>query len=254
MTSVRRKRPTAAIVDYSLGNVVSVRLALETVGVYGVVTSDPELIVKADALILPGVGAFGDAIEELRARKLVAPIYEYAEGGKPVIGICLGMRLLFSRSFEFGEHEGLGLISGEVVRLPFAGKADAAGQKNRAKVPQVGWNRVRPGSGDEDRAWRNTMLEGLSSGAYMYFMHSYYARPEDPNLVLGETDYGSIRYCSAVCRGNVAALQFHPERSARDGLTIYQNLARFIGSPVDTYLFDDQPPASGYHGLGGQER
>ncbi|HPL66331.1 MAG TPA: imidazole glycerol phosphate synthase subunit HisH [Smithellaceae bacterium] len=213
-----------AIVDYEAGNLFSVEHACRSVGLKPSITNRPEDIIKADRLILPGVGAFGTAMDNLIRLDLVEPIKEYASRGRPFMGICLGMQLLFSSSQEFGEYPGLNLIEGVVVKFP---EANPSGE--RIKVPQIGWNRIFRLSETENR-WSGTPLELIMEGDFMYFVHSLYACPQDPRDILAMTDYEGIRYCSAVKRGNIFATQFHPEKSAKEGIKIYQYWAAEIGA------------------------
>lgn len=207
-----------AIIDYGLGNLFSVQQACLAVGLNAVITRDGAALAKCDALILPGVGAFSDAMTTLNRLDLVQPIRDAAAAGKPLVGICLGIQLLMSESHEFGWHQGLGLIPGKVVPLPSPREGGRL-----LKVPQAGWNRIRPlGGGPE--WWAGTPLEGLADGEYMYFVHSFIAVPEDPSVVLSTTRYGDAEFCSSLAFGNIFACQFHPERSGRRGLTIYANL------------------------------
>ena len=181
------------------------------------------MLEQAEAVILPGVGAYGTAMAALRSLGLADALVEFARSGKTLIGICLGMQLLMSESFEFGRHRGLGIIEGSVMRLPSSG--------HRPKIPQIGWNRIsRPAwaaSPDED-PWRKTPLDGLPGGTFMYFVHSYYTVPVDEQQWLAVSTYGSTQFCSALTHGNVVGLQFHPERSADRGLQIYRTLAALI--------------------------
>jgi imidazole glycerol-phosphate synthase subunit HisH len=211
--------PTAAIVDYELGNLFSVLHACERVGLNATVTSDAAEIRQADALILPGVGAFGDAMRALRERNLIDPILDVADSGKPLVGICLGMQLLMTESHEFGRHQGLGLIPGTVDRF-----VDPAGPHGTLKVPQVCWNQLHRPPGRGPDAWNDTLLEGLDEGTYFYFVHSYYVQPEDPAVVLSTTRYGDVEFCSCLQYRNLFACQGHPERSGGDGLQVYRNL------------------------------
>ena len=216
--------PDVAIVDYRMGNMFSVKHACEYVGLNPFVTSNSDEITSADGIILPGVGAFGDAMENLRKLDLISPIMDYIESGKPFMGICLGMQLLMTESEEFGRHNGLDVIKGSVVKFPLNGNGDM----DRVKVPQVGWNRIeRPDCRAED-LWAGTPLAGVANGEFMYFVHSYYAMPADADAVLTVTEYGPVRYCSGVRRGNVFAFQFHPEKSAMEGMRIYKNWAAMI--------------------------
>ena len=219
--------PHVAIVDCGLGNLYSVKQACAHVGLQARITSSPADILGAAAVILPGVGAFGDAMATLRRLDLVAVIRDYVAAGRPFLGVCLGMQLLMSESEEFGAHEGLGIIEGTVVRF-----ADPKVGDRRLKVPQVGWNGVhksRPATAAPD-PWSNTLLQDLPDGEPMYFVHSYVVRPVDPGVHLSRTTYGDVEFCSALRHRSVTACQFHPERSGPEGLKIYRNLAdRILG-------------------------
>ena len=207
-----------AVIDYQMGNLRSVQKALERVGHEAVVTSDPEVVERADKIVLPGVGAFEDAIAELRRRELVQPIKEAIDRGKPFLGICLGLQLLFDVSEEGGEFEGLGVIRGRVRRFP-----DEPGYK----VPHMGWNRLKRTA---DRA----IFHDIPGDAHVYFVHSYYVDPEDEAVVAATTDY-ILPFVSAVARGNLFAVQFHPEKSQRHGLQILKNFAELsVGRPLPT--------------------
>lgn len=213
-----------AVVDYEAGNLFSVEHACKAVGLKPIITSQPEEILRSEALILPGVGAFGDAIKNLHKLDLVQPLLEFVASGRPFMGICLGMQLLFSRSDEFGEHDGLNLIDGEVVKFP---SIDAYGEKN--KIPQIGWNQITYPEKCKEEWWHDTPLEQINSGEFMYFVHSFYAKPRNPETILAVTEYGGLNYCSAVIRDNIFATQFHPEKSAAEGIKIYQYWAnKFI--------------------------
>lgn len=209
-----------AIVDYNLGNLYSVKHACAHIGLHAEITSSKEAIANARAVILPGVGAYGDAMATLHRLDLVSVLRDIASSGKPLIGICLGIQLLMTESYEFGRHPGLGIIEGTVVRF------DRPTEHGRAlKVPQIGWNRVCHA---ESAGWDGTLLDSVADGEYMYFVHSYIVQPEDPSVVLSTSRYGQIEFCSSVQRGNVFACQFHPERSGVEGLRVYRNLARLI--------------------------
>lgn len=197
-----------AIVDYGMGNLRSVQKGFERVGYPAVVTSDPAVLREASRVVLPGVGAFEDAIAELHRRQLVAPLIEAIQAGKPFLGICLGLQLLFEESYENGRHRGLGLLRGKVVRFDLP---------QGYSVPHMGWNQlniVRP----------CPLLDGLQSGVFMYFVHSYYVVPEDAEVVAATTDYPEP-FCSMVWHKNIAATQFHPEKSQADGLRVLKNFA-----------------------------
>lgn len=219
--------PEIAIVDYSLGNLQSIVQACRATGLRATVTSDAGEIAQAGAVILPGVGAFKSAMDELARLGLVNILREYADSGHPLIGICLGFQLLMDRSEEFGDHEGLGLVRGTVVRFP---ALDSTGQ--RIKVPQIGWNRVHTTCTSEE-AWNRSALRGIPTGTHMYFVHSYYVQPAAEESVVALTTYGGISYCSALQAGNVLGFQFHPERSGTHGLRIYQNLAQSIAERIE---------------------
>ena len=222
--------PRIAIVDYGMGNLFSVQQACETAGLGVIITSSRVEISAADGVVLPGVGAFGVAMETLNRLDLVSALRDYAASGKPLLGICLGMQLLMTESQEFGVHRGLGIVDGEVVRLE---EAEEGGR--RLKIPQVGWNRIHSpcpdGLGGPEN-WRGTPLQGLSDGEFMYFVHSFHAEPQDNSGVLSTTQYGPGEFCSSFTYGSIAACQFHPERSGPKGLQIYQNLARMIRCPA----------------------
>jgi glutamine amidotransferase len=223
MTAMNQTRPTVAIVDYALGNLYSVKHACEHEGLEAVITAAREDLLAADAVILPGVGAFGDAMETLRKRDLVSALQEIASSEKPLVGICLGIQLLMTESHEFGLHKGLGIIEGPVVKL------DAPREGERTlKVPHVGWNSIRrPAAGSEtvSNTWQGTLLEGLDDGEQLYFVHSFIVQPTDPDIVLSRTEYGGIEFCSSFRRNNIFACQFHPERSGSAGMSLYRNLA-----------------------------
>ncbi|MDD3801634.1 MAG: imidazole glycerol phosphate synthase subunit HisH [Desulfuromonas thiophila] len=199
------------IVDYGMGNLRSVQKAFEHLGFSASVSADPRAIERAERLVLPGVGAFRDCMAQLRQGGFIDPIRQHVASGRPFLGICLGMQVLLSRSSEFGCHEGLGLIAGEVVRFPADMRQDGAA----LKVPHMGWNRLR--------LQRDCpLLKGVADGSYVYFVHSYYVAPHDPAAVLTTTDYG-VEFCSALWRDNLMATQFHPEKSQAVGLRILQN-------------------------------
>ncbi|RLS77185.1 MAG: imidazole glycerol phosphate synthase subunit HisH [Planctomycetota bacterium] len=190
------------IVDYGSGNLRSVQKAFERLGAAARITSDPDVIGDAERLVLPGVGAFGDAMRELHTRGLVAPIVDHLRADRPFFGICMGLQLLFETGWEGGRHEGLAVLAGEVVRFELP---------PGLKVPHMGWNTV---------TWRGPTRSG-TDGDHYYFVHSYHARPGDAAVVAAVTDYGG-EFCSAVSRGRLFATQFHPEKSQAAGMLLLQ--------------------------------
>ena len=204
-----------AIVDYQMGNLRSVQKAFERVGHEATITSRPQDLLAADKVVLPGVGAFRDAIAELRRRDLVEPIREVVASGTPFLGICLGLQLLFDVSYEDGTYEGLGIVPGEVKRFELPPEY---------KVPHMGWNEVV-------RQQEVSCLEGVEDGSHFYFVHSYYVEPKDPSWVALTADYGG-EFCAAVSRENLFATQFHPEKSQTTGLRLLGNFAEGIGIGV----------------------
>jgi len=211
-----------AIVDYDMGNLFSVQRACEQVGLSAVITKSGDEIAGATAAILPGVGAFGDAMSNMEKFGLVKAIRDFVKTGKPFMGICLGMQLLFTESEEFGIHKGLDIIKGRVTEFGNKGKDNA-----NIKVPQVGWNSISPGKGAEDK-WNNSPLKDVKKGEYMYFVHSFYCIPSDPEVILTVSNYEGTEYCSGVSKDNVFAVQFHPEKSAIEGIKIYKNWAQLF--------------------------
>lgn len=216
-------RPQVAVVDYGMGNLFSVRSACERFGLAVTITSSPEAVLESDAIILPGIGAFGDAARMLRQIGLADAIREFIKSSRPLIGICLGMQLLMDESTEFGHHEGLGLVHGRVIRI------EAQPQNGRLpKVPQVGWNTLTPSPSMDEERWHQALLGGIEPGAHMYFVHSYHVVPEDPRVQVAVTTYGGVEFCSVLAVGNIIGFQGHPERSGTDGLRVYRNLARML--------------------------
>lgn len=207
------------IVDYGMGNLRSVHKGFERVGFPAVVTQDPGLIRKASGLVVPGVGAFKKAMENLTELRLVEPIKEFIGSGRPFLGICLGLQLLFSESEEFGVQSGLGIFAGRVVRFSFSYPGSPPA-RDSLKVPHMGWNAVQIRK-------RAPALEGIEEGAYFYFVHSYYPVPKDRGIVATTTDYGG-EFVSSVSRGNLFACQFHPEKSQIAGLKILRNFGALV--------------------------
>ncbi|MBI4395415.1 MAG: imidazole glycerol phosphate synthase subunit HisH [Candidatus Omnitrophica bacterium] len=196
------------IVDYGMGNLRSVSKAVEHLGGSVYVGNDPKKLERAKKIILPGVGAFGDAMRELKKRSLILPLQNAARKGKLILGVCLGLQLFFERSQESPSVKGLGLWKGSVKRFKNQ-------RKHKLKIPHMGWNQVRFKK-------RTLLLSNVKNEDYFYFVHSFYAQPEDRNLIVGETDYG-IRFPSVLASRNVLAVQFHPEKSQNAGLQILKN-------------------------------
>lgn len=208
-----------AIVDYGMGNLRSVQKAFEKVGVAAEITDDFQVIENAEGVVLPGVGAFKDCYDGLVSRGLDNLMKDIAVSGRPFLGICVGLQLLFDYGEEGAGSPGLGILPGKVVRF-----ADA--RETGLKVPHMGWNQLNPVEG------RNLALfEGVSPNPYAYFVHSYYAVPEDDGVVLARCTYG-IEYPAMVGRGNLFAVQFHPEKSQADGIQMLRNFGRLTGASV----------------------
>jgi len=221
-----RSNKNIAIINYGVGNLFSVKQACENSGMNGVITSSPEMIETCDAVILPGVGAFGSAMNSLEKNGLIPVIKKAAFSGKPFLGICLGMQLLFERSHEFGLFDGLGIIKGEVIRLD---QNQDTTQKT-LKIPHIGWNKIEP---PRHKKWTYSFLKNVPSQSFMYFVHSYHAVPEDPDIILSNTIYGEQQFCSSFQYESILGCQFHPEKSGSIGLEVYRALA----SKLDSYEF-----------------
>ena len=199
-----------AIIDYGAGNVQNVMKALKVVGVQGVLTRETTEIVKADGIIIPGVGAFKSTKQQLDQLGLTSIIQDYARDGKPVLGVCLGMQMLFDRSTEFGETTGLGLIPGSVVELP---------EQENYKVPQMGWNK--------NRVYQALPLADQLADKYTYFVHSYYVNTVR-DYIVADVAYGDVAVPSVVRKGNVIGTQFHPEKSGEVGLSVWRAFAKMV--------------------------
>jgi len=210
-----------AIIDYKMSNLFSVKAACDKVGLSSIITSDPIKIKNAKVAILPGVGAFGEAMKNLDALKLKNSILDFVQSGKPILGICLGMQLLFDESDEFGKQKGLGLIPGVVKKFNSNLRNDV-----KYPVPQIGWNKIT----QKSIGWKNTFLEDNNDGDFMYFVHSYYVKPNSDNDIISLTTYGGQEYCSSVKKENIFATQFHPEKSGEVGLKIYKKLLKKLES------------------------
>jgi len=202
-----------AIVDYGMGNLRSVQKAFEHVGASAQIVTRPEQLADATKVVLPGVGAFRDAMIHLQERGLVEPVVEAARSGRPFLGICLGLQLIFDVSYEDGEFRGLGIVPGRVVRFDFS----RLPQGRELKVPHMGWNQVQ---------WNRTcpLTQGLTTGRHFYFVHSYYVEPADPSVSYGMCNYG-YDFTAMIWRDNLYATQFHPEKSQKVGLAMLKNFA-----------------------------
>ena len=210
MTSKPRE---IVVVDYDAGNLRSVQRALEAVGERPLVSSDPRAVQSAEALVLPGVGSAQDCMRKLADRDLIAALREYAASGRPFLGVCVGLQLLFDGSEEGGGVECLGILPGTVRRFPI---------EHGLKVPQIGWNTV-------SIVRQHPLFTDVPDGSYFYFVHGYYADPADPAITVGVTEYG-VQFAAVVARDNVIATQFHPEKSADLGLRLYANFGRIAAA------------------------
>jgi glutamine amidotransferase len=215
--------PRAVVVDYGIGNVFSVCQAVKHAGGEPILTGDPATVASAERLILPGVGAFGRAIDELGRLGLADVVREFTGTGRPFIGLCVGMQLLFDGSTEFGSHPGLGLIPGTVDRI-----SSTAITGEPLRVPHIGWNELTPPAHRTRQLWAEGLLADINPRrSAFYFVHSYAARPSDPATVIAEAVYGGNPIVAAVQLGNIAGVQFHPERSGEAGQKV---LRRFLAS------------------------
>ena len=197
---------TVAIIDYGVGNLRSVEKAFAATGCDAIISDNESVLRAAQKLVLPGVGAFAACMKALKERGFDQLVSKRARAGTPLLGVCVGMQLLFDESDEFGSTPGLGLLQGSVRRF-----------ENDLVVPQVGWNRI-------DQKQKHPLFEGIADGAFCYFVHSYYCQPQDETVIAGETDYGG-RYASVVAQGNICGVQFHPEKSQDVGLRMLRNFA-----------------------------
>lgn len=195
-----------------MGNLKSIYKCIKHLNADAIITDDSEEIINADGVILPGVGAFGDAMKNLKEKNLIPVLNQIVKDKKPLFGICLGQQLIFSRSYEMGEHEGLNLIKGEVIPFDIS-KVE--------KVPQIGWNSVEFLKND------NFLIQGIPNNSYFYFVHSFYTNPENKDVIVGITKYGAIEYGSIINKDNIIATQFHPEKSSKHGIKIYSNFIKY---------------------------
>jgi len=202
---------SVSIIDYGMGNLLSMQRALEKNGARVLIASNPEQILQADKLVLPGVGAFPDGMAELEKRNMVAAIHEYVKSGKTLLGVCLGMQMLFEESEEIQPTLGLGLIQGKVVKFP---EKQQNGSIN--KIPHVAWTQIEP----VEISWEQTFLRSITPGTFLYFVHSYYANPASKLNLLAQSPFGDFHFCSAAIHENVWGTQFHPEKSGETGLNL----------------------------------
>jgi len=203
------------IIDYGLGNLFSITNALKKVGVTASISSNRNEILEADGIILPGVGAFGEAMQRLSDLQLIDTLTSFNDTKKPILGICLGMQLLFSKSEEFGNHSGLNFIQGNVLKFP----------NNNSKVPQVGWNNSRKINSNNSA---QNIFSNIPDHAYFYFVHSYYVDSHEPNCTLTETIYDGLTYTSSIQKNHISATQFHPEKSHIQGLKLLKNWTNMV--------------------------
>ena len=214
------------VIDVGISNLFNVKRAFESIGANVIITDAKDEILNASKLVLPGVGAFGAGIKNLKQKNLIQPIRDYAKSGKPLFGICLGMQMLFSQSEEHGFWEGLGIIPGKVRAF----QPPVADGEVGFKIPQMGWNYIKRNpelqSSINTDSWENTALQGLGDDPYMYFVHSYVGVPDSVADCLAYTFYGHDRFCSVVQRDNVTGCQFHPERSGEIGIRILENFLK----------------------------
>ena len=204
-----------AVIDYGMGNLRSVQKALEYVGAKVIVTNDPNLIISADSVVLPGVGAFKDCMANLTQLKLVDPIRKFIDGGKPFLGICLGLQVLFEESEEYGPVAGLGVLPGKVMKFANASSETKGGPP--IKIPHMGWNNIEVKK-------KTPLFDKLGADPYFYFVHSYYVVPEDQSMVATVTNYG-VEFVSGIQYKNIYAFQFHPEKSQTMGLSLLERFS-----------------------------
>ncbi|PHR62699.1 MAG: imidazole glycerol phosphate synthase subunit HisH [Robiginitomaculum sp.] len=207
---------SVGVVDYGIGNVKSIIGALDKVGAQVILTDNPEQLLQSDAMILPGVGAFGHAMQQLKERNLDQVIREFTDSKRQFLGICVGMQLLFTTGEEFGEHAGLGIIPGTVSKISLK-------SESTAPLPHISWNELYAG---DNQNWAGSILEGLGSGENVYFVHSYVGTPDCSQDILAVTEYDGLHLCAAVQHENITGCQFHPEKSGETGLKIIDNFIK----------------------------
>ncbi len=202
---------SVSIIDYGMGNLRSVQKGFEKIGTQAKVINTPQQVADAEAIVLPGVGAFKNCLENLDSLKLITPIIKSIESGKPFLGICLGLQILFTESEEFGSTSGLDIIKGKVIRF----KTNTCDNTPHLKIPHMGWNSISIKK-------EGPYLEGIENETYLYFVHSYYVKPENEKVIATTTDYG-VEFVSSILKDNIFACQFHPEKSQKAGLKILEN-------------------------------
>jgi len=212
------KNKKILIVDYKLSNLFSVSNACQLVGFEPLISSNKAELENADALILPGVGSFPDAMKNLKDLDLIGPLIDFAQSGKPILGVCLGLQLMFSESEEFYQTKGLGLIEGIIRKFPKQINGHVL------KVPHMGWNQIYSAK----QNWNSGAYSKIKENEFMYFVHSYYVTPTDQSTILSLTNYHDFEFCSSIQKKNLIATQFHPEKSGKPGLTIYQQWKELI--------------------------
>jgi glutamine amidotransferase len=208
---------SVSIIDYGMGNLRSVQKGFEKIGAQAKVINTPQQVADAEAIVLPGVGAFKNCLENLDSLKLITPIIRSIESGKPFLGICLGLQILFTESEEFGSTSGLDIIKGKVIHF----KTNTCDNTPHLKIPHMGWNSISIKK-------EGPYLEGIENETYLYFVHSYYVKPENEKVIATTTDYG-VEFVSSILKDNIFACQFHPEKSQKAGLKILENFTAAAG-------------------------
>lgn len=219
---IEQPAPKVAILNYGMSNLFSVKNTCEKIDLKCEITSDKSMIIDSDAIIMPGVGAFGNAMDNLKKLDLILPIKDFIASGKPFLGICLGMQLLMSESEEFGTTKGLDIIKGKVIKFPILNR-----NMERVKNPHIGWNKIYfTGQGNA----HESILKNIDNGEYMYFVHSYFVNTFRKENTITTTEYYGIEFCSGLKKGNILGFQFHPEKSGKCGLEIIRNFKEIINS------------------------